>query len=128
MNTVHISWKYRSASKSLSGVLSHYLRLIRVFEIAICFSNLISEIVESGATKSLAVMEKPLSEGLAGLMGAICGLNHLQGAPITSLRNINPYVSASLQEWQAQGQLKAVIPRQPAAIVLVQSSAAAGSL
>ncbi len=59
-------------------------------------------------------------------MGAVYGLGGSQGAPITTLRNVNPYVSASLQEWQSRGQLPASVPRQPAPEAQAQSSAAAG--
>jgi hypothetical protein len=66
--------------------------------------------------------------GVAGLLGAVGSLHFRQAAPIPSLRAINPYVTASLEEWSSASQLDASISRQTAPAYHLHDFATAGAL
>lgn len=68
----------------------------------------------------------PWLAGLTGLLAAIAGLQSQQGAPVQHLRALNPYVTASLEEWAKASRLSGAVSRQPAAGPGLQPGAAAG--
>lgn len=64
------------------------------------------------------------TEGAAGLTGALLALNaasHAALPPITNLRDVNPYVSAALDDWQSRHGMTAVLPRQPGPLACAAS-------
>ena len=65
--------------------------------------------------------------GLAGLLGVTGGLHFAQAAPVPTLRSLNPYVTASLEEWASGSRLEASICRQPAAAHRNHDIATAGA-
>lgn len=71
------------------------------------------------------------TEGAAGLTGLLTAMSQLadcQLPGIMCLRNINPYVSAALSEWDQSSSSSLFAPRQAAAAVSCSETTLAGML
>eukprot|EP00884_Botryococcus_braunii_P010934 jgi/Botrbrau1/19842/Bobra.0124s0078.1 len=54
--------------------------------------------------------------GLTGAFAAVCALRYSVLPPVLNLRNVNPYVSTTLQDWQYKAKAVAVVSRSQASI------------
>lgn len=55
------------------------------------------------------------TEGTAGITGTLLAVQAMQraaSAPFQNLRNLNPYVTAALSDWDARAASGAFVPRQ----------------